>query len=173
MTVKTKHRLSRNVYAISDRIWCNKRLRQTTTEKYDNDGKVDTSDLMMMIITWAMDDVIKWKHFAGPLWGESTGHRWLPLTKASDAELWYFLWSAPEQTIKKCRRWWFETQSRLLWRHCNVNWHLMCEFGIMERSFPPIDRLYLCFYIWQKNCALFSHTNIFIQSSLYCHILET
>ena len=28
----------------------------------------------------------------GPLWGEST------LTKASDAEIWSFLWSAPEQT---------------------------------------------------------------------------
>ena len=32
----------------------------------------------------------------GPLCGEFTGHRWIPLTKASDAELWYFLWSAPE-----------------------------------------------------------------------------
>ena len=37
----------------------------------------------------------------GPLWGESTGHRWIPLTKASDAELWCFLWSAPEQTIER------------------------------------------------------------------------
>ena len=37
----------------------------------------------------------------GPLWGESTGHRWIPLTKASDAELWCFLWSAPEQTVKQ------------------------------------------------------------------------
>ena len=27
---------------------------------------------------------------------ESVG---IPLTEASDAELWYFLWSAPEQTI--------------------------------------------------------------------------
>ena len=35
----------------------------------------------------------------GPLWGESTGHRWSPLIKASDAELWCFLWSAPEQTV--------------------------------------------------------------------------
>ena len=35
----------------------------------------------------------------GPLWGEFTGHRWIPLTKASDAELWRFLWSAPEQTV--------------------------------------------------------------------------
>ena len=25
----------------------------------------------------------------GPLCGEFTGHRWIPLTKASDAELWY------------------------------------------------------------------------------------
>ena len=39
--------------------------------------------------------------FTGLLWGESTGHRWIPLTKASDAELWCFLWSAPEQTVKQ------------------------------------------------------------------------
>ena len=26
----------------------------------------------------------------GPLCGEFTGHRWIPLTTASDAELWYF-----------------------------------------------------------------------------------
>ena len=29
------------------------------------------------------------------LCGEFTGDRWIPRTKASDAELWYFLWSAP------------------------------------------------------------------------------
>ena len=37
----------------------------------------------------------------GPLWWEFTGHRWIPLTKASDMELWYFLWSAPEQTVEQ------------------------------------------------------------------------
>ena len=26
----------------------------------------------------------------GPLWGESTGHRWIPLSNASDVELWCF-----------------------------------------------------------------------------------
>ena len=43
-----------------------------------------------------------WRHLMetfstlfGPLWGESTGDRWIPLTKASDAELWCSLWSAP------------------------------------------------------------------------------
>ena len=45
-----------------------------------------------------LDDVIKWKHFrvTGPLCGEFTGHRWIPLTKASVAELWYFLSSVSE-----------------------------------------------------------------------------
>ena len=37
----------------------------------------------------------------GPLWGEFTGLRWIPLTKACDAELWCFLWSAPEQTVEQ------------------------------------------------------------------------
>ena len=35
----------------------------------------------------------------GPLRGEFTGHRWIPLPKASDAEFWCILWSAPEQTV--------------------------------------------------------------------------
>ena len=33
------------------------------------------------------------------LWGESTGQRWIPHTKASDAEFWSFLWSSPEQNV--------------------------------------------------------------------------
>ena len=32
----------------------------------------------------------------GPLCGEFTGHRWIAHTKASDAELWCFVWSASE-----------------------------------------------------------------------------
>ena len=48
-------------------------------------------------------DVIKWKYFrvTGPLWGDTTGDRWIPLTEASVAELWCFLWSAPEQTVEQ------------------------------------------------------------------------
>ena len=37
------------------------------------------------------------RNITGPLWGKSTGHRWIPPTKASDAELWC-LWSAHEKT---------------------------------------------------------------------------
>ena len=36
----------------------------------------------------------------GPLWGESTCHRWIPIRKASDAELWCFLRSASKQTAE-------------------------------------------------------------------------
>ena len=36
-----------------------------------------------------------------PLWAEFSGHRWIPLIKASDTELWYFLWSAPEQMVEQ------------------------------------------------------------------------
>ena len=36
----------------------------------------------------------------GPLCGEFTGRRWIPLTKASDAELWCFLWSLSEWTVE-------------------------------------------------------------------------
>ena len=46
-----------------------------------------------LVLTHAShDDVIKWKHFrvTGPLCGEFTGPRWIPHTKASDAELWFF-----------------------------------------------------------------------------------
>ena len=35
-------------------------------------------------------------HVTGPLCGEFSGHRWILRTKASDAELWCFLWSTPE-----------------------------------------------------------------------------
>ena len=35
-------------------------------------------------------------YLAHGLWGESTGPRWFPVTKASIAGIWSFLWSAPE-----------------------------------------------------------------------------
>ena len=35
----------------------------------------------------------------GPFCGKFADHRWISLTKASDAALWCFLWSASEQTV--------------------------------------------------------------------------
>ena len=54
------------------------------------------------------------------LWGGSTGHRWIPLTKASDAELWCFFYLYLNKRLnKQSRRWWFETSPHSLWRHCH------------------------------------------------------
>ena len=60
--------------------------------------------------------------FTGYRWIPFTGYRWIPFTKASDAELLCFLWSVSDQTVEqKCRRRWFETLSRSLWHHCNLD----------------------------------------------------
>ena len=40
-------------------------------------------------------------HVTGHLCGEFTGHRRIPCTKASDTELWCFLWSVPEWTVEQ------------------------------------------------------------------------
>ena len=49
---------------------------------------------VICILKWVShDDVIKWKHFPRywPFVRGFTGPRWIPRTKASDAELWCFL----------------------------------------------------------------------------------
>ena len=68
------------------------------------------------------DDVIKWKHFPRNchLCGEFTGPRWIPRTKASDAELWCFFDLRLNKWLsKQSWGWRFETLSRSLWRHRN------------------------------------------------------
>ena len=66
-----------------------------------------------------------WRHHFPSYWhfvGESTGHRWSPLTKASDAELWYLFDVRLNKCLSKqtrCRR--LETPWCSLWRHSNVN----------------------------------------------------
>ena len=38
-----------------------------------------------------------------------TDYRWIPHTKASDAELWYFLWTPPEPTVEQT------IETRVIW----------------------------------------------------------
>ena len=54
------------------------------------------TDFIPLLMTSSNGNIFR---LTGPLWGEFTGRRWIPLTKASDAELWCFLWSEPEQTV--------------------------------------------------------------------------
>ena len=50
--------------------------------------------------------------FSVNLCGEFTGYRWIPHTKASDAELWCFLWSTLNKPLSKQSWCWrFETPS--------------------------------------------------------------
>ena len=57
----------------------------------------------------------------GSLWGETTGHRWIPLTKASDAELRCLFYLHLNKRLNKQWRWrWFKTPSHPLWCHCHV-----------------------------------------------------
>ena len=75
--------------------------------------------------------------------GEFIGHRWIPLTKASDAELWSFLWLGLYKRLsKQSRGWWFETPSCSLWRYCNdQHWH---EAG----DKPPPETMIVRFPSW-------------------------
>ena len=56
----------------------------------------------------------------GPLWGEFTGHRWIPsqrpVTQSFDV---FFDLRLNKRPSKQWRRRWYETTSRSLWRHCN------------------------------------------------------
>ena len=76
-------------------------------------------------IVFYHDDVMKWRHFPRN-WPFVRGiHRsgWIPRTKASDAELWCFLWSVPEyKCSKQSWGWWFEMPSWSLWRHSYSSW---------------------------------------------------
>ena len=58
----------------------------------------------------------------GHLCGEFTGPRWIPRTKASDAELWcFFHLRLNKRLSKQSQGWWFETLSHPLWRQCNMS----------------------------------------------------
>ena len=75
-----------------DEIWCNNFL-----EYWTRGAKFAFTDQM----TGSHDDVIKW-HFPR-YWPFLRGihrPRWIPRTKASNAELWCFLWSASEKTVE-------------------------------------------------------------------------
>ena len=116
--------------------------------------------------SWSLFHFARWRHqmetFSTLLdlcAGNFTGHKWIPLTKTSEAELWCFLWSATEQRLsKQSRRRWFETPSRSLWRHCNV----FCPVVI------PANSILLC-YAWhifynQFICSIWSVVKIGITS---------
>ena len=85
----------------------------------------------------------------GPLCGEFTGPRWIPCTKASNAELWCFLWSAPwingwvnnrEPRDLRRHRAHYNVLEMCQWRTCTAT--LVHSFGlvsILSISSPASD----------------------------------
>ena len=68
----------------------------------------------------------------GHLCGEVIGHRWIPHTKASDADLWcfFFYLCLNKWLSKQSWGWWCETLSRSLWRHRNeIRTYLYSRFN--------------------------------------------
>ena len=55
---------------------------------------IGNAERKLTMVTSQYENILR---VTGPFSGWSTCRRWIPLTKASDAELWYFLWCAPEQ----------------------------------------------------------------------------
>ena len=81
-------------------------------------GHIMACNLFRLIMTSSNETFPRYWPFAR----ETTGHRWIPLTKASDAELWcfFFYLLLSKWLSKQSKRWWFETPPHSLWRHCNV-----------------------------------------------------
>ena len=70
-----------------------------------------------MFSAWWRHQMETFSALLASLWGESAGNRRIPLTKASDVELWCFFMC--KILCKQSRRRWFKTPSLSLWRHCN------------------------------------------------------
>ena len=130
------------------------------------------------------DDVIKWKHFPR-YWPFVRGiHRWIPRTKASDAELWCFIWSAPwingwvsnreAGDLKRLRigyadpakKWlgWNKTSyiySKSLW-HGSAPFYLL--WSTLKHCFQLCDT-----YIISHACGVLKHKHIHIYVCVYLH----
>ena len=103
----------------------------------------------------------------GALLRESTGHRWIPLTKARDAEPWCFHWSVQtvEQTIDTPVIWDAIAliMTSLQWNqmYCQgFYWILSYDVAVMT------NRHCLKYRLWYKGHRFVARMNKYIQSKL-------
>ena len=90
----------------------------------------------------------------GPLWGESIGDRWIPLTKARTRSFDVFFDLYLKKPLnKQSRRRWFETPLRSLWRHCN---------GLVYISRTDRERENIV--DWESICT--------VKCAIYCRVLS-
>ena len=95
------------------------------------------------------DDVIKWMFSMSlALCVEFNGHREVPVTKASDSELWCFLDLHMNKLLSKTiERRWVETSSCSLWCRCHIMgmnveiqliFVMLCHFILLERRWKTV-----------------------------------
>ena len=121
----------------------------------NNDVNIHLNNLSTEIkqIIW-----LWWRHQMGTfsallvLCAKFTGDRWIPRTKASDAELWCFLWSAP------CINGWVNNrEAGNLRRHCgHYDVIVMTNYDFLLQNVITLP-VYLCL-IWHLSLAVIAGT---------------
>ena len=89
----------------------------------------------------------------GPLWGESTGHRWFPSQRPVARSFDVFFDSRLNKRLSKhffSRRRWSETTPCLLWRHCNLL--ALCASHKCILSVPICSMPYLLM-LWRTSAS--------------------
>ena len=115
-------------------------------------------DISFIMMTSSNGNIFR---VTGPLCGEFTGHRWIPLTKASDVELWYFLaWVNSWANTR------LETASRSLWRHCNVMEFYQLAVGDYSHLKDCFSILVHILISWH-NAPIFCDSTIWHQTSSF------
>ena len=106
--------------------------------------------------------------------GHSCGHRWIPLTKTSDAEF----CCEPDVCLNKHLNkqswgWWFDRPSRSLWRNCNdppcmeyswtktwLNLWIVNTYTVVHRSFMVVYDSYFRSVIMQADIDVLNFDGI-------------
>ena len=109
--LRSTQKESQLIVAYSDTIYAWSKLFQVVSCLYLNLCCLAVDLTNRNKLKWNFSRTLQWNmmmssngnifRVPGLLCGEFTGHRWIPLTKASDADLWRFLWSAPETTVEQ------------------------------------------------------------------------
>ena len=113
-------RIQRDFYLLSSKMSCRQISWNIDTARYK--FKVARSlwnpTISGLIMTSSNGNIFR---VTGPLCGEFTGHRWIPLTKGQwhGALMFSLICALNKQLSKQSLSCWFGTPSRSLWRHCN------------------------------------------------------
>ena len=121
-----------------------------------SEGHPSYSGLIRITNNASMMSSSNWNIFrvTGHLCGEFTGPRLIPRTKASEAELWYFIDLRPNIRLSK-QSWgrWFETPSRPLWRH------FVLKLAEVRQISTLIIHIMIRWHLYNKSAQLYEYAS--------------